>query len=53
MTTTKPTRVIYIAGLSRGGSTILQRYLATHPEFVSIGESLFTISALTGREPRQ
>jgi|GEM_PF-1760694 len=41
-------RVVYIAGLSRGGSTILQKYLATHRSLVSVGESYFTLRALTG-----
>jgi hypothetical protein len=43
-------RVVYIAGLSRGGSTILQRYLSTHPGFISVGESHFTLRVLTGEE---
>jgi len=50
MTAQPRPRAVYIAGLSRSGSTILQRYLATHPELVSIGESLFTLRVLSGKE---
>ncbi len=38
-------KVVYIAGMSRSGSTILEMFMATHPQMVSVGESLHSIMA--------
>jgi hypothetical protein len=45
----EPTRVVYILGLSRSGSTFLQFLLASHPRVVGVGEISHTINRYVSR----